>query len=70
MFKMVYMYVSILNDLPKFECQKLGYKQDTEVKIHCNINKAQILYLFTNIVKYNVTISCDKMTHDKQFLLI
>lgn len=41
----------ILIDLPKFECQKSNHKRDTEVRNHCYVNNARVLYLFTNNVK-------------------
>ena len=44
LFLYVYMvYWWILNDWPKYWMLKSSYKQDTEVKIGCYVNKARVL---------------------------
>lgn len=46
----------ILNDCSMFECKKSNFKRGTVVRIQCYVNKAQVLDLFTNNVKFEITI--------------
>lgn len=50
-------FLRILNDWQTLECYKSSYKKDTNVRIHCYVNRTQVVYLFTNNVKCGITIS-------------
>lgn len=56
----------ILNDSPKFECQKPSYKQDSEEIIRWYVNRALVFYLFTNNVNKRNYHFFDKKTCGKQ----
>lgn len=45
---------------------KSSWKQNTEERSHCYGNKAQVLYFFTNNVKYRNYNSFNKITCGKQ----
>ena len=56
------------NALTKFESQILSYKQDTEFKILCFVNKARVQLLYTNVLcwymfQYNAAFCFNNATH-------
>lgn len=55
MYKML--NLCILNDLPQFEFLEIIYQRDWEVKVHHDVNKAQVFYLLRKNAKYEITIS-------------
>lgn len=42
---------STLNVWQKFECYNSSFKRETEIRLHCYVNIARVLYLLTNNVK-------------------
>lgn len=42
---------STLNVWQKFECYNSSFKRETEIRLHCYVNIARVIYLLTNNVK-------------------